>query len=349
MDRREFLKKAGAGAVAAGAVAVTAGAPAIARARSPIVWRLQTYAGAPLAEHVVKPAVDAFNRIANGEMTIELYTADQLVPTSELFGALQAGVVDAVQSDDDSMASPADVAVFGGYFPFATRHSLDLPVLFERLGLNEIWAESYGEIDGVTWLSAGAWDPCHFITVDPIRSLADLDGKRLFTIPTAGRFLTRFGVQPVTLPWDGVAAALRAGALDGLAWSGITEAYAVGWADLTRYFLTNNISGAWCGSFFANTDSWNALPAHLQELFRVCIDSSHYYRQHWYWGGEADLRTAGTKLQLTTIPDREWRRVEDEALTFWDEVAGTSLRAARVIAILKRYRATVERAGRPYS
>ena len=346
MDRREFLKKASSGAVAAAAIV---GTPALAQTKSSIRWRLQTYAGGPLAEHVVKPAVDTFNRIANGEMTIELYTADQLVPTSKLFRALQDGTIHAVQSDDDSMASPADVAVFGGYFPFGTRHSLDLPVLFERYGLKEIWAEAYGEIDGVTWLSAGAWDPCHFITVDPIRRLADLRGKRLFTIPTAGRFLSRFGVVPVTLPWDDVEAALRNGALDGLAWSGITEAYAVGWADVTNYFLTNNISGAWCGSFFANTDSWNALPGHLQELFRVCMDSSHYYRQHWYWGGEAQLRTGGTKLQLTSIPDDEWKQVEEEALKFWDEIARTSPRAARVIAILKQYRATMERAGRPYS
>ena len=346
IDRREFLKKTGLGAVAA---AAAVGAPAIARAGAPIRWRLQTYAGAPLAEHVVKPAVDAFNRIARGEMTIELYTADQLVPTSELFRALQEGTVDAVQSDDDSMASPADVAVFGGYFPFATRHSLDLPVLFERYGLKELWAESYGAIDGVTWLSAGAWDPCHFITVDPIRRLADLQGKRVFTIPTAGKFLSRFGVVPVTLPWDDVEAALRSGTLDGLAWSGITEAYAVGWAEVTNYFLTNNISGAWCGSFFANTDSWSALPAHLQELFRVCMDSSHYYRQHWYWGGEAQLRTGGTKLQLTSLPDAEWKQVEAEALKFWDEVASTGPRPARVIEILKQYRATMEQAGRPYA
>ena len=348
VDRREFLKKAGLGAAAA---AAAVGAPALAHAHSgpPIRWRLQTYAGGALAEHVVKPAVDAFNRIARGEMEIELYTADQLVPTAELFRALQSGAVDAVQSDDDSIASPADVAVFGGYFPFATRHSLDLPVLFERYGLNEIWEEAYGEIDGVTWLSAGAWDPCHLITVDPVRSLADLRGKRLFTIPTAGKFLARFGVVPVTLPWEDVTAALRAGTLDGLAWSGITEAYAVGWADVTNYFLTNNISGAWCGSFFAHTESWNALPAHLQELFRVCMDSSHYYRQHWYWDGEARLRTGGAKLQLTSIPAAEWRQVEAEAVRFWDEIAQTSPRAARVIAILRQYRATLEQAGPPYS
>ena len=344
--RREFLKKAGAASVAGASVALAS--PNIVKAQAPIRWRLQTYAGPALAEHVIKPSIDAFNKVANGEMEIELYFADQLVPTGELFRAMQNGTVDAVQSDDDSIAAPVDVSVFGGYFPFATRYSLDVPVLFELYGLKEIWEEAYGEVENVTWLSAGAWDPCHFNTVDPIRSLADLEGKRVFTFPTAGRFLRRFGVVPVTLPWEDIEVAVQTGELDGIAWSGITEDYTVGWADVTNYFLTNNISGAWCGSYFANSESWDALPEHLQTLFRLCMDSSHYYRQHWYWGGEAKLRTEGTKLELTSIPDEEWKIVEDEALKFWEEIAETSPRRAKVIEIFKQYNNTMNEAGPPY-
>lgn len=341
--RRDFMKTAG---VAAAAVAA---APfAHSQSKTPIKWRLQTYAGPALAEHVIKPSIDAFNQVAKGQMEIELYFADQLVPTGELFRAMQKGTIDAVQSDDDSIAAPVDVSVFGGYFPFATRYSLDVPVLFNEYGLREIWEEAYGEIEGVSWLSAGAWDPCHFATVDPIRSLDDLKGKRVFTFPTAGRFLSRFGVVPVTLPWEDIEVAVQTGELDGIAWSGITEDYTVGWADVTNYFLTNNISGAWCGSYFANSDRWNELPEHLKTLFRLCMDSSHYYRQHWYWGGEAKLRTQGTKMQLTSIPAEEWKTVEDEALKFWDEVAAESPRRAKVVQILKEYRATMEKAGPPY-
>ncbi|WP_119168736.1 TRAP transporter substrate-binding protein [Algihabitans albus] len=343
--RRKFLKTAGAATATAGAAAVAA--PAV-HGQSKITWRLQTYAGPALAEHVIKPSIDAFNKVANGEMEIELYYSDQLVPTGELFRAMQRGTIDAVQSDDDSIAAPVDISVFGGYFPFATRYSLDVPVLFNDYGLKEIWEEAYGEIDGVTWLSAGAWDPCHFATVDPIRSLEDLRGKRVFTFPTAGRFLSRFGVVPVTLPWEDIEVAVQTGELDGIAWSGITEDYTVGWADVTNYFLTNNISGAWCGSYFANSERWEELPEHLKTLFRLCMDSSHYYRQHWYWGGEAKLRTGGDKLELTTIPDAEWQQVEDEAMKFWDEVAGESDRNARVVAILKEYREVMQRAGPPY-
>ncbi|BAU74418.1 TRAP transporter substrate-binding protein [Metapseudomonas furukawaii] len=345
--RRTFLKGA---AVATGAVgATTLGAPFVhAQSGKKITWRLQTYAGPALAEHVIKPSIDAFNKAANGEMEIQLYFADQLVPTGELFRAMQKGTIDAVQSDDDSIAAPVDVAVFGGYFPFATRYSLDVPTLFHQWGLNAIWEEAYAEVKGVTWLGAGSWDPCNFATVEPIRSLADLKGKRVFTFPTAGKFLARFGVIPVTLPWEDVEVAVQTGELDGIAWSGITEDYTVGWANVTKYFLTNNISGAWIGSYFANSERWAEVPEHLKVLFRLCMDSSHYYRQHWYWGGEAKLRVEGTKLKLTSIPAEEWKTVEAEAHKFWDEIAKTSPRCAKVVEIFKQYNALMEKAGPPY-
>ena len=339
--RRKFLKTAGLGAAA-----TALAAPAV-KGQSKIKWRLQTYAGPALAEHVIKPQIDMFNRIARDEMEIELYFADQLVPTGELFRAMQKGTIDAVQSDDDSMASPTEVTVFGGYFPFALRYSLDVPVLFNQYGLDEIWKQEYAKV-GVQHISAGAWDPCHFASKKPINHLDDLKGLRVFTFPTAGRFLTRFGVIPVTLPWEDVEVALQTGELDAIAWSGITEDYTVGWADVTDYFLTNNISGAWIGHFFANQERWNELPDHLKDLFRACTDASHYYRQWWYWGGEAALRVNGDKMKLTTIPAEEWAQVEAEAKKFWDEIAAESETKAKVVAKIKEYNEVMEKAGPPY-
>jgi len=343
-SRRSFLKNAATGTVGVGAAALAA--PAV-HAQSAIRWRMQTYAGPALAEHVVVPAIEAFNQAAHGEMEIELYFADQLVPTGELFRAMQNGTIDAVQSDDDSMAAPTEVTQFGGYFPLALRYSLDVPVLFNQYGLGEIWEKAYADV-GVQWISAGSWDPCHFATKDPIHHLSDLQGLRVFTFPTAGRFLQQFGVVPVTLPWEDIEVAVQTGELDGIAWSGITEDYTVGWADVTNYFLTNNISGAWIGHFFANQDRWNELPPHLQTLFRLATDSSHYYRQWWYWGGEAELRTQGTKMSLTTIPAEEWAEVEAAKIVFWDEVASSSDTAAKIVAIFREYNDVMAEAGPPY-
>ena len=339
--RRKFITTG-----ALGAAAATLAAPA-AMAQAPIKWRMQTYAGTALGAEVIKPAVEAFNLIAQGQMEIELYYADQLVPTSELFRAMQNGTIDAVQSDDDSMASPTEVTVFGGYFPLALRYSLDVPALFNHYGLDEIWKEEYAKV-GIKHISAGSWDPCHFSMKDPVTKLDDLKGKRVFTFPTAGRFLAQFGVVPVTLPWEDIEIALQTGELDGVAWSGITEVYTASWAKLAPHFLTNNISGAWIGHFFANMERWDAVPPHLQELMRVCFEQSHYYRQHWYWAGEARLRVESAETKLTSIPDEEWATVEAAAQKFWEEIAAESETKAKVVEIFRKYNEVMARAGRPY-
>ena len=344
-DRRNFVKNLGAGT--AGILAAGT-APYAFSQTNPIKWRLQTYSGAPLGVHVVLPQIEAFNKIAHGQMEIELYYSDQLVPTDELFRAMQSGALDAVQSDDATMSSPVDISVFGGYFPFSTRYSLDLPVLFKYYGLDEIWAEAYGEVEGVEWISAGAWDPLHIFTTEPIRSLADMKGKRVFGVPTAGRFLSRYGLVPVTLPWNDIEVAIGTGELDGVAWCGFTECYEVGWADVCNYALLNNVTGAWCGSYFANTNSWNALTPQLQELFRMSCNDSHYYRQVWYWGGEAQLRVEGKKMELTTIPTEEWDQVVEDSKEFWEDLASISPRTRKVVDAFSKYSQVMEKVGVPY-
>lgn len=340
--RRKFLTTASLGGAAVLAT------PAIVKAQDAIKWRFQTYAGAALGEHVTKPAIDYINGAANGELEVELFYADQIVPTGELFRALQSGAIDAVHSDDDSMAAPTDVTPFGGYFPLATKHALDVPVLFEQYGLADIWRKAYADV-GVAWLSAAGQDPCNFNTKKPINSLADMAGLRLYTFPTAGRFLSQFGVVPVSIPYEDAEVAVQTGELDGMAWSGITEDYTVGWADVTDYFLTNNISGAWIGSFYVNQQKWADLPDHLKEVVMAGIEASHTYRNQWYWGGEARLRASGEKLQLTTIPPEEWKTVEDAAKVFWDEMAQTNETAAQLVKIFRDYNEVTSQAGPPYT
>lgn len=340
--RRRFLQTAALTAPA------TLAAPAIVKAQAPIKWRFQTYAGGALGEHVTKPAIDYINANANGELEIELFFADQIVPTGELFQALQRGTIDGVHSDDDSMASPTPLRVFGGYFPFATKHILDVPVLFNQYGLADIWRDEYAKV-GVQWLSAAGQDPCNFNTKKEITSVADLDGLKLYTFPTAGRFLAQFGVVPVNIPYEDAEVAVQTGELDGMAWSGITEDYTVGWADVTDYFLTNNISGAWIGSWFANQERWNVLPDHLKSIVMAGIEAGHTYRNQWYWGGEAALRANGDKLELRSVPASEWAEVENAAKEFWDEIAQEGEVHEKIVGIFREYNGVINQAGVPYN
>jgi TRAP-type mannitol/chloroaromatic compound transport system substrate-binding protein len=156
-------------------------------------------------------------------------------------------------------------------------------------------------------------------------------------------------VVPVTLPWEDIEVAVQTGELDGIAWSGITEDYTVGWADVTDYFLTNNISGAWCGSFFANMDRWNELPDHLKGAAHGVHGAEPLLPPVVVLGRRGILRVNGTKMKLTTIPDdAEWQQVEDAAIKFWDEIAAESETKKKVVDIIKKYNADMQKAGRPY-
>ena len=172
---------------------------------------------------------------------------------------------------------------------------------------------------------------------------------KLYTFPTAGRFLSQFGVVPVSIPYEDAEVAVQTGELDGMAWSGITEDYTVGWADVTDYFLTNNISGAWIGSHFVNPKRWADLPEHLKQIVMAGIEAGHTYRNQWYWGGEARLRAQGDKLKLRSIPQKEWKTVEDAALTFWDEMAQEGEVAEKVVKIFREYNDVIGNAGAPYT
>ena len=121
--------------------------------------------------HTLFSQIEAFNKAAYGEMEIELYYADQLVPTDELFRAMQAGTIDAVQSDDATMGSPVDSPALVDT-SHVTRYSLDVPAMFRYYGLDKIWAEAYGEVDNVTWLSTSAWDHVTYLRL--IRKLKSL-------------------------------------------------------------------------------------------------------------------------------------------------------------------------------
>jgi hypothetical protein len=53
-------------------------------------------------------------------------------------------------------------------------------------------------------------------------------------------------------------------------------------------------------------------------------------------------------MQLTTIPDAEWAQVEAAAVEFWDDIAAESETKAKVVNIIKKYNADMQKAGRPY-
>src|SRR5690625_7720501 len=97
MQRCSFLKKAGFGAVAGTAVVA---APAVAESMPKVSWKLTSTYGPSLpalfgtAELFVKMVEEA----TNGNFSIRLYPAGELVPGFEVMDAVSAGTVEMGQT-----------------------------------------------------------------------------------------------------------------------------------------------------------------------------------------------------------------------------------------------------------
>ena len=124
--------------------------------------------GPALAEHVIA-AIEMFNKIAGDRMQIELFFADQLVPTVSCSKPCNAAQL----TRCSLMTIPWHPQQTSRFLAGISR----LVALFsgctcavQPIRLNEIWDEEYSKV-GVKHISAGAWDPCHFATKDPITAL----------------------------------------------------------------------------------------------------------------------------------------------------------------------------------
>src|SRR4051812_17726424 len=96
MKRREFLKKAGAGAALGGiGGAALAQAPAQAQAQ-PVRWRQQSMW--PKSLDTMQGSADAFARrvgqITEGRLEIRSHAAGELVPPPQVFDAVSNGTVE---------------------------------------------------------------------------------------------------------------------------------------------------------------------------------------------------------------------------------------------------------------
>ena len=98
-----------------------------------------------------------------------------------------------------------------------------------------------------------------------------------------------------------------------------------------------------------NEERWADLPEHLKAIVMAATEAGHTYRNQWYWGGEARLRASGEKLELTSVPQEEWKTVEEAAVKFWDEMAEEGETAAKIVQIFRDYNNVTSKAGPPYT
>lgn len=153
------------------------------------------------------------------------------------------------------------------YAPFATGNVKHLTAIGEDLhknipALNESW-DKYNQV----MLGVQVVDTYNLITKFPVKSVADLKGKKLYTPGAVANWLKNTGAVGI----NGGLPVYYNGIKTGLADGGIvinTGMFPFKIHEVAPYITKVDLGGPISGALTMNRDTWNSLPAYMQDIFK---------------------------------------------------------------------------------
>jgi TRAP-type mannitol/chloroaromatic compound transport system substrate-binding protein len=263
MQRRDFLKTAGAG-MAASAVA----APAIAQSMPEVRWRLT--ASWPKSLDTLYGTCESFAKYVaeatDNKFQVQVFAAGEIVPGLQVLDAVQNGTVEICHTATYYFIGKDPTWALFCAVPFSLNARQQNAWYYDGDGLklmNEFSKKFnvYPLVAGNTGAQMGGW----FRT--EIKSVDDLKGLKMRIGGWAGKTLEKLGVVPQQIAGGDIYPALEKGTIDAAEWVGPYDDEKLGFYKIAPYYY---YPGWWEGGtanhFLINQDKWNALPKTYQAI-----------------------------------------------------------------------------------
>lgn len=273
MDRRSFIKKTALGGAGAAAAATGLATPASAQSLPKVTWRmtssfpksLDTIFGA--AETMAKYVSD----MTEGNFTIQVFAAGELVPGLQAADAAAAGTVEACHTASyyywgkDPTWALATAVPFGlnarqqnGWFYYGGGNEL-MNEFYNAQGLHALPC-------GNTGAQMGGWYRKEINTPD------DLKGLKMRIGGFGGAVMTKLGVIPQQIAGGDIYPSLEKGTIDACEWVGPYDDEKLGFYKVAPYYY---YPGWWEGGAalhaMFNKAAWDGLPdAYKAVLTAAC-------------------------------------------------------------------------------
>ncbi len=270
MDRRSFIKSAGfagAGAVAASTLA----APAIAQGNQ--TWRMVTtwpknFPGMGVG---AQRLADRITAASGGRLTIQVYSAGELVPGLQALDAVIDGNAEMSHGAAYYWQNKSTGLSFFTGVPYGMT-SRELTGWVRYLGGQEIWDEIYdqfgvqGFLSGDTGTQAGGWFK------NELTGVADVKGLRFRTPGLGGQVWQKLGVSVTNLAAGEIFQALQSGTLDAAEFVGPYNDLALGFYQICKnYYFPSFIEPGLATELVVDKAKYQALPSDLQAIIKdVC-------------------------------------------------------------------------------
>ena len=268
VNRRKFLRAAGAGGV--GAVAAGVASPAIAQSMPEVKWRLTS--SFPKSLDTIFGAAEVFaksvSEATDNRFQIGVFAGGEIVPPLQAADAVTNGTVEMCHTAMYYYWGKDPTFAFGTAVPFGLNARMQNAWNYEGGAidlLNKFYAKHkiIGFPAGNTGAQMGGWYR------KEINSPDDLKGLKMRIGGFAGNVLQRLGVVPQQIPGGDIYPSLEKGTIDAAEWVGPYDDEKLGFHKVARYYY---YPGWWEGGamlhMFINTDKWNSLPKSYQAIIR---------------------------------------------------------------------------------
>ena len=267
MERRSFLKKAGAVGLATAGIsgaAVAADGPAIRwRLASSFPKSLDTIYGG--AEQLAKRV----GELTGGKFQIRVFPGGEIVPGTQVLDAVQNGTVECGHTCSYYYVGKNKTFAFDTTMPFGLNSRQQNAWLYYGGGmklLREFFAK-YNIVNfpgGNTGTQMGGWFR------NEVKSLADLKGLKMRIPGFGGEIMAKLGAIPQTLAGGDIYPALEKGTIDATEWVGPYDDEKLGFYKVAKHYY---YPGWWepgpMVNFFINKKEWEKLPKEYQEAFQA--------------------------------------------------------------------------------
>jgi TRAP-type mannitol/chloroaromatic compound transport system substrate-binding protein len=340
MQRRSFLKKAGAG-VAAGAVA----APAIVRAQgtSPEVkWRLASSFPKSLdtifggAETISKRCAAA----TNGKFQIQVFAAGEIVPGLQVLDAVQNATVQCCHTAPYYFFGKDPTFAFACAIPFGMNQRQQNAWMLHGGGLELVreFMKDYNVYNipaGNTGAQMGG-----FFRKE-LKTVADMKGLKMRIGGSAGVVLQKLGLVPQQLAGGDIYPALEKGTIDAAEWVGPYDDEKLGLYKVAKYYY---YPGWWEGGpeldLFVNIKAWQELPKDYQAVLEAACAEANVDMMAKYdaVNPPALRRLVAAGVQLKAFPNEIMVASYKAAQEVYDGFAETNPKFKKIYEPWKKFR-----------
>jgi TRAP-type mannitol/chloroaromatic compound transport system substrate-binding protein len=311
-------------------------------------WKIQHDAprGDVLTEHLIHFSKDVENR-SKGRLKIQVFADPEIVPGFELLQAVIRGAVQMASTSGlfEAGQVPLSAVEFGlplmYSFPefkgdFAKEANAVREFFYDK-DMVGLLRKQYGKF-GVYWLDMFTYGPDTLFSKKPIKSIEDLKGMKMATIPQMKSWIEMMGASYAELAGGDLFMGLKLGTVDAGTWdiNGIT---ALGFHEVGQNVAIGYSNDQTIGHLLVNMKAWNSLPDELKQVLQNAAKDWFDYRVKSVAGIVNKAKEMGEKgeFKLMQFDDNLQAIAKEKAKKVWDEWAKRDAACAKAVALQKEW------------